>query len=165
MPGRCRAGAFRLGECLYRGLRPGAATSAAARGCFALGDCGSDSIIYGSGDPRFISSVLDCRNQRWWINERWQVLDGRFVRLQIDADVYDAPHAVQGPCHVSHAGTARHSGDSQDGRLHVGFLAFALFHAQVTHPRRVHYTCRVRQNRRLRVRSYGTSSAKCLRSS
>jgi hypothetical protein len=35
----------------------------------------------------------------------------------------------------------------------------------VTHPRRVHYTCRVRQNRRLRVRSYGTSSAKCLRSS
>jgi hypothetical protein len=77
MPGRCRAGAFRLGECLYRGLRPRAATS-------ALGDCRRDSIIYGSGDPCFISGVPDRRKQRWCINERWQVLDGRFVRLQID---------------------------------------------------------------------------------
>jgi hypothetical protein len=132
MPGRCRAGAFRLGECLYLGLRPGAATSAAARGCVALGDWRRDSIIYGSGDPCFISSVPDRRNQRWCINERWQVLDGRFVRLQIDGDVDDSRYAVQSPRHMSHAGTGRHSG--QDGRLDFWCVAFVLLHIQLTHP-------------------------------
>jgi hypothetical protein len=75
------------------------------------------------------------------VYERWQMLDRGFVRGQIDADVHDARHAIQSPRHVSHAATARHSGDSQDRRVDFGFLAFALFHTLLTHPGRVHYTC------------------------
>jgi hypothetical protein len=68
------------------------------------------------------------------------MLDGRFVRSQIDVDVYDADQAIQGARHVSHAGAARHPRDGQRRCADLRLVPFELFHTQGTHWDHVHYS-------------------------
>jgi hypothetical protein len=87
-----------------------------------------------------ISRVLDGGHETDLVDRRGQVLNSRFILLQVNVDVHDARQGVQRFGDVAHARVTGHAADTHGGYQRLGFVRFGVFHTLMTHRPRGHYT-------------------------